>query len=563
MDSRRREDVKCCIRFFRYFQDQWHQVSMKLPIPVPAVLALTLAVHLELNLGDVDEDIEEMAELCDELLKSDISKPFVLKPIAGLARAIKFYLKGHLHWKFRSDRVMNCLKMAILCLPDLHRATIELVVSLFDRFVVAPSDDDYKGAMAILDAVLIFRGSGDEPSPYREDALGWAAVLADARFKAYGKPEDLEHAIYRYRAMVDGTSIEDPNHAVYIDCLSIFEGLRLEGTANTLEFRKLPSFRELLASFPGPMAVNPDSITHAKYLVALVSHLDQLIDVAYIEDGIKYCRLLLSRGMLAFIAQFALSMLLHRAFRLTHKIEYLNEAISSARDGIKASDSFSDRGRLTCMLTSSLSIRLDLQHREEDLYELMQLFPTVANYTSSELPISFPWASIARRFGHPSASTAYEHAMSWIQASLTFAPTLDKQHSRLVGMRGLHTIPLHYASYHIETGNLEKAIETLEQGRGLLWSEMRGLRTSIDQLRLADSDLAKKFSVVNRQLEALIMTPSLNDDVDGNNSLQGMDAYGHSVMRKQKLLDDREKLITQIRALSDRKSTRLNSSHVD
>jgi CHAT domain-containing protein len=109
---------------------------------------------------------------------------------------------------------------------------------------------------------------------------------------------------------------------------------------------------------------------------------------------------------------------------------------------------------------------------------------------------------------------------------------------------------LDYASYHISTGHLEQAIETLERGRGLLWSEMRGLRTSIDQIRLADSNLADKFSTVNRELETLTLAFSLNGNADGHNNLEGMDPYGHGVMRKQKLLDDRKKLIMQIQALS-------------
>jgi CHAT domain-containing protein len=135
-----------------------------------------------------------------------------------------------------------------------------------------------------------------------------------------------------------------------------------------------------------------------------------------------------------------------------------------------------------------------------------------------------------------------------MQASLAFAPTLDKQYSQLVTAGSLHKIPLHYASYHIDTGHLEQAIETLERGRVLLWSEMRGLRTSINQIRLADSSLADKFSAVNRELETLAF--SLNDNFDGGNDSEGMDPYGHGVMRKQRLLDGREKLITQIQALS-------------
>ena len=78
---------------------------------------------------------------------------------------------------------------------------------------------------------------------------------------------------------------------------------------------------------------------------------------------------------------------------------------------------------------------------------------------------------------------------------------------------------------------------------------MRGLRTSMDQIRLADSNLADKFSMVNQELETLTLTFSLNNNVDGNNDLEGMDPYGHSVTQKQKLLDDRKNLITQIRAL--------------
>ena len=532
---------------------------MKFPIPVPTVLTQTLALHVELNLGGVDEDIEEMADLCDELFKSDIWIQFVIRPIAALARAINVYLKDHLDWNIRSDKVINCLRRAILRLPDLHEVTLLLAGSLYDRFAVARSHDGYQLSMEILDPILIFRGSGDEPSPYREDALLMAAALAEARFDASGKPEHLEHAIYRRRALVDGTSIEHPSRATFINLLSYLERLRFDGNANTHSWLytapksgKLPSFRELIASFPA-MVAEPDLLTHiythTHHLDTLLPHIDQLTDVAYIEDGIKYCRLLVSRGLLAFPAQLILGKLLYRAFQLTHKIEYLNEAISSTRGGRNAADSFYNRNLLAQKLIPLLSIRLDLQHHEEDLHELMQLFPTVAHYTSGNLPLSFRWASIARRVGHASASTAYEHAMSWMQFSLTFAPTLDKQHSRLVGMRGLHTIPLDYTSYHIHTGNLGKAIETLEQGRGLLWSQIRGLRTSIEQLRLADSDLAKEFSVVNRKLEALIMTPSLNNNVDGNNGLQGMDSYGHRVIQKQKLLDDREKLITRIRAL--------------
>ena len=559
------EDVRSCVKFFRYLHDQWHQVSLKFPVPVTRVLVQALALRVHLDLGEVDQDIEEMADLCDELLDSDISKESVTNAIAELARAINVHFNGHFEWNIRSENVTDCLRKAILHLPGLHKVTLLLAQSLLDRFEVSPLDDHYKGAMAIFDAIIMFRGSGDERSSEREEALYLAAVLADIRFHAYGKPEHLEHAIYRYRTLLDGTSNNGPYRAAVIYNLSQLEEWRLGGTANTrdaLPFRiksgKLPSFRELIAIFPGPMDVQPNPEVFWKHIDALQPfHINQLTDIADITDGIKYCRLLIvsyPRSGLDLAAQMALCVLLDRAFECTHKIEYLNEAISTTRNGINAVDLLTYRFALVGFLISLLSIRFALLRHKEDLDELMQLFPTAVGHSagssSGGLTASCNWATTARRFRHPSASTAYDHAMSLFQDSLTFAPTRDKQHSRLVATRSFHTVPLDYASYHIHSGRLEQAIETLERGRGLLWSEMRGLRTSIDQIRLVDSSLADKFSAVNRELEILTLTFSPNDNAIGHNNIEGMDPYGHSIMRKQKLLEDRENLITHIRALS-------------
>ena len=568
LESRQPEDVKFSIRYFRYLHGQWHEFSMNIPYLVTAALVRALAVQVELELGDGDQDIEEMTDLCGELLNSDISIQSLPGPIADFASAINLHFNHTLERKIHSEKITDCLRKAIVRLPDLHQVSIVLARSLYNRFEAAPSDDDYEEGMVILDRILTFRGSGYKSSPYREEALGLPALFAVARFTTYGKPEHLEQAIYRFRALLDGTSIEGPGRAEIIALLSRFEGLRLGGTANTQdepsippEFAKLPSFRDLTASLPDPLAVKPKSMEATrKHLDALrnASYSDQLTDVANIEDGIKYFRHFLvsyPRSELTSTAQVALGNLLYRAFECTHKIRYLNEAISATRDGINTTILLSVRVVLLVQLTSLLSTRLGLLRHKEDLDELMQHFPTVADYSLANLqdqrPISFDWASIAREFGHPSASTAYDRAMSSMQTSLTFAPTLDNQHSRLVAMRNiLQTIPLDYASYHIHTGHLEQAIEILERGRGLLWSEMRGLRTSIDQIRLADSNLADKFSAVNRELETLTLTLSLNNVDDRNNNLEGMDPYGQNVMRKQKLLDDREKLISQIQDLS-------------
>ena len=161
---------------------------------------------------------------------------------------------------------------------------------------------------------------------------------------------------------------------------------------------------------------------------------------------------------------------------------------------------------------------------------------------------------LARGSGPYTASAAYANAISLMQESLAFAPTLEIQHFRLVSMREYYeTLPLDYASYLVHTGRLEQAIETLERGRALLWSEMRGLRPSIDQLCAADSALAEKFAAVNRELEMLTTSSSpsgIEITNGGVNGHVGMDPFDHLVVKQRKLLGERDRVISQVRTLS-------------
>jgi len=82
---------------------------MKFPVPVAIALVHTLAMQVELEIRDVDEDIEEMAGLCDELLNSDISIQSLTNPITDFARAIDRHFNDSFEWKICSGKVTDCL----------------------------------------------------------------------------------------------------------------------------------------------------------------------------------------------------------------------------------------------------------------------------------------------------------------------------------------------------------------------------------------------------------------------------------------------------------------------
>jgi hypothetical protein len=102
----------------------------------------------------------------------------------------------------------------------------------------------------------------------------------------------------------------------------------------------------------------------------------------------------------------------------------------------------------------------------------------------------------------------------------------------------------------IHLGQFEEAVETLEQGRTLIWSEMRGLRTPVFQLIGEDSPLAKKLAEINQELETLTIaaTPSGRPEIEegAHQGKESTDPFGRLVIKRKKLVEERDALISQI-----------------
>ena len=567
--SRQPVDVKCTIVYLCYLRGQSLEASSVLPSHVIESLVHALSVRVELELGDVMLDIEEMAVLCLELLNSATSPTSPIGSIMALVRVLNAQFGRWIERKEPSEKVIECLREANLRLPDLHEVSVALAWSLFNRFHLTYSSPDYEEGTAILDKIITFRAPGGRLTQNQEIASRLIASFAQVRSTMFGKPEYLEQAIYRLRSLLGRTSLDDPLQPVIVQALSLLQGMRFDdpNVTTSLPEARLGnpevsvhlSFRDLTASLAESSTGKSPPMAMADKNIDVLLSIDRITDIADIEEAVKYCRLLIASShpgsVFTPLGAIALGLLLLRSFSYTNKIEHLNEAISVLRDDLSFPGVQPVYFAVVQRLISSLSIRFNMLHSREDLKEIMQLFPLAVNDIRARTPdrfqISCQWTRVARNFGHPCVSTAYDCAISLMHGSLAFAPTVEIQHSRLVAMRDSYEeLPLDYASYQIQTGQLQQAIETLERGRALLWSEMRGLRTSIDQLRAANSHLADKFAAVNRDLEVLTLaiSPKINDN-GGEGVLEGMDPFGHLVVKQRQLLDSRDKLILQIQAL--------------
>ncbi|KAI9450209.1 CHAT domain-containing protein [Russula earlei] len=239
---------------------------------------------------------------------------------------------------------------------------------------------------------------------------------------------------------------------------------------------------------------------------------------------------------------------------------YLDESIACCRDALESSP----RGQMSRFvplqtLALSLSLRSFALSRKVDFEESMALFQSAFEeeyaHPHARCEIASQWAACARGLRHPLTTLAYEKAISLMQSSLAIGPTLEVQHRLLRGRWGpLSAVPLECASYHIEMGSLERAVESLEQGRALLWSEMRGLRTPIDQLQASDNaTLAGRFVAINEELEN-IATSAQAPEIDPEGRAATLDDHysrpdGFSQMMEnvRKLERKRVEIIDQIR----------------
>ena len=132
---------------------------------------------------------------------------------------------------------------------------------------------------------------------------------------------------------------------------------------------------------------------------------------------------------------------------------------------------------------------------------------------------------------------------------------LSYKHMHLAAMvEIIQKMPLDFVSHLVHTDQLEQAIVTLERGRALLWSELRGLRTSINHITAVDPQLAQKLTRINQDLEQVMMSvlPSGSTELSSNGTEDGgrSDPFGRLLMEQRKLLEKCDSIISEVRTLT-------------
>ncbi|KAH9037574.1 CHAT domain-containing protein [Lactarius hengduanensis] len=458
-----------------------------------------------------------------------------------------------------SDQVIECLRLAREHRPDVHVARFSLAWSLICRYNITLVNDDYEEAVSVSDELIASSSAGDDELVTGIQKM--VTRLAMTRSLAHGTPEYCEEAMYRARTFPGLSSVKDLFEEITAAQRFVFFG-SIEGPETSSgNYLRMP------AVFPR----NAPELELAYEKLKLIQELYFEIrnpDITEIGEAVEKARTLLASAPTNMITSghfYWFGSILFEAFERTNKIEYLNESISTHRQVYEHPSSLFLRSRISLKLSTSLLTRFIYfpGHRTQDLDETVKMHSQCANDALVSLPTRFRyscwWAYIARLTLHPSVSKAYETTVSLMQDTLLFAPTLQQQHATLADTSSItHSVSLDYASYQVDLHRLEEAVETLERGRALLWSELRHLRASIDQLQQEHPQLGREFVAISKDLEEVTKSVppshklSIDDDAADNSradDLRAVDPFGRLLLKQRELLKERNNLTSRIQAL--------------
>ncbi|KAN0128200.1 CHAT domain containing protein [Lactarius tabidus] len=595
----RREDIKHSIMYFRCLRGlSLNSVDLSRSL-VTRFLIRALAIQVKWEDKDLTKDIEEMVVLCRELLTFDLSAGF---PVAALTYLNVAVYSEFIRGRVRSlDQVIECLRDGVKTCPlapGSHLVLFALANTLYTRFIHAHSHDDYEEATALLERVLDHNQPGECQDSLRDQASSLVTMLAIVRSTIFQNPEYSEVATFHLRAALINSSSVD--HGLRLQFANI---LAIQARERFIQYRLRENLEEanyytsqVVDSSPSQSLEEfcPESLTESYSMTKMADAiqtleellsitpvgskkrkqcLDQLVrwykakfyrtnDIWDIEESVKYNRLLLdathSSDPMRSNPLSSLRDILLLAFKKTRDISYLNESITVGYHILRLNSARHIHFGTIMKLARSLITRWWLFCRRNDAHEAIQLMSLATNDPYAQEPelfqLSCMWALIARILSHPSALTAYKCAISLLKKSFAFAPTASVQYARLVAMgENCRNMPLDYASLQINLGQFEEAIETLERGRTLFWSELGGFRIPMTQLIEEDPSLAERFTEINHELEVLTVSiaPSGRPDFEGAISpgVELTDPFGLLVLKQRRLVQERDVLISQIQCL--------------
>ncbi|KZP32428.1 TPR-like protein [Athelia psychrophila] len=480
-------------------------------------------------------------------------------------------------------------------------------VSLYNMAVVKQKRFRQLGLMEDLEeAISLNRGALElltPQHPHRSDVLSNLAGALHTRFQNSGRLEDLEELISHHR---DGLQLYPPGHPDRFVSLNNLANAVLTRFEQT---RRMSDLQEAIVELRNALEIcPPDHFNRSGLFVNLANALGnrfrQSGQMADLDEAINHLRNALELCPQGHSNRSSslnnLAAMLGIRFAKLYQIEDLDESISCHRSalqlrppdhfnrpsslnnlGATLQNRFDMLGQLADLeeaiihhrdtlelrppghpdrsvslgnLAAAMRTRFEQLNRREDIEEAIRLLSSGAT-DGSDTPgrrysCAFQLTSLLEVHDRSLALDAYEAALNLLQLSLAVYADVEL-HREALGANSLYpSLAMSAAAHAIEQGHLEKAVEFFEQGRGMLWSNIRGYRHPIEEVHQVDSGLAERFRTTSEQLEALATSSQLGSIQLENENANELPAVSEARWAHQRQLSsERDDIIQQIRRL--------------
>jgi hypothetical protein len=343
---------------------------------VTGSLIEALGLLVQLDTQDAARNMEEMLVLCRELLATDISTDFPAAAFTSLYPAIHTGIFQGNHGPF-VDEAIECLRGAVKACPrHLHEVSFCLADSLYHRFGMSHSIDDYNDARALFETLVDPNQPRENMSPDQVLASIGLLGLAYSRANYSKKPEHFEEAISHCRSMLSCSSLPQGVRSHIIGSMVVYarrrfqyhgpsdgsqhsgsydpELVRIVSSQGPAAFEDLSYFDAIRETYSKAEVekrildlkeilsnARPGTPGHTKCLDRLAgwyrTKFSLTSDVMDVDESIKYWRLLLDAADSSSRSEYLVRLCttLVRGYEGTNEIRYLDESIDLCYDILK------------------------------------------------------------------------------------------------------------------------------------------------------------------------------------------------------------------------------------
>ncbi|KAK0474433.1 CHAT domain-containing protein [Armillaria novae-zelandiae] len=376
-------------------------------------------------------------------------------------------------------------------------------LSLSQRFVRLGTSDDLEESISVGRKALDFI---PEDFPEKYSMLSHLSNFLQRRFYMFGDSADLDEAIVKGIDALKAVPSTSPDRSGILDTLGscLFVRSQLNGDLNDLT-ESISLLQSALSNTPDGHRFKPIILEHLSksfryrfFKTKDTDDIDEAVSagrraVAFTPDDDPNKPSRLNHLVCSLQDRF-----IHRKH-----IDDLEESISCAKEALSLiPDGHQEKNHILSHLGDAVELRFDHFQNRSDADEATSLYKSAAlspiDRPDDRLYATSRWASLCVKINCPSALEAYKVALNLLPQAVWTGKSIAARHRRLADYG---SIVNEAATYVLQLGYTDTALEWLETGRAIVWGQLHNLRSPVDFLSDAHPDLMERLSQVTAALE--------------------------------------------------------------